>query len=657
MAEREDGLLHSRQNKLNRLRERGIDPYPPRFRRTTDAATAIAEFAAAEAAAGDSATEPQGPEHSLAGRITAIRVMGRAAFLDLRDGSGTVQAMLRQNVLGDGYDLLKDLDLGDFLGVSGPMLRTRTGQISIAAHSLTLLAKGMRPLPEKWHGLRDVEIRYRQRYLDLIADPEGMTAFAQRSRVISGIRRFLDGRGFLEVDTPILVPVAAGAHARPFATHHNALNQRLYLRIATELYLKRLIVGGLDKVYELGRVFRNEGIDQDHNPEFTLLESYEAYADYKDVMTMVEQMISSVAQEVRGTMKIPYGDKIINFTPTPQWPRLSLKDELYRRCGIDLDAYPPDADAAFVKAVANLIPEASPRESRGRLIDKLVSTYIEPQLIQPTFLLDYPAVMSPLAKEKPEQPGYVERFEAFAAGMEIANSYTELNDPAAQRARFEEQENIRQLFRDEEVDRLDEDFLTALEYGMPPTGGLGVGIDRLAMLLTGQSSIRDVLLFPQMRAIPSGGGGLDGREDNLLKFAEWFDHPKRLRILEPTRAFVQWSRTRQRAGSVMEFSRWLDLPEHNRLPPVNAYNDWIQQIGARHRSYAYEFAHWLERADRNWERAAEAAEYYVQYEFAPLERLQNVRDFAFWLEMPENENSRWHPRAAAEHYIQGVLRR
>ena len=514
MAEREDGLLHSRQNKLNRLRERGIDPYPPRFRRTADAATAIAEFAAAEAAAGDSAAaETDGGEmpeleHSLAGRITAMRVMGRAAFLDLRDGSGTVQAMLRQNVLGDGYELLKDLDLGDFLGVSGPMLRTRTGQISIAAHSLTLLAKGMRPLPEKWHGLRDVEIRYRQRYLDLIADPEVMTAFAQRSRVISGIRRFLDGRGFLEVDTPILVPVAAGAHARPFATHHNALNQRLYLRIATELYLKRLIVGGLDKVYELGRVFRNEGIDQDHNPEFTLLESYEAYADYNDVMAMVEQMISGVAQEVCGTMEISYAGESINFTP--KWPRLSLKDELYRRCGIDLDAYPPDADAAFVKAVANLIPEASPRESRGRLIDKLVSTYIEPQLIQPTFLLDYPAVMSPLAKEKPEQPGYVERFEAFAAGMEIANSYTELNDPAAQRARFEEQESIRQLFRDEEVDRLDEDFLTALEYGMPPTGGLGVGIDRLAMLLTGQSSIRDVLLFPQMRAIPVGEKEEDG---------------------------------------------------------------------------------------------------------------------------------------------------
>ena len=502
MPEREDGLLGSRQTKLNRLRERGVDPYPPRFRRTADAADAIAAFEAAEPVE----PAPEGaavetPQHSLAGRIMSMRVMGRAAFLDLRDGSGTVQAMLRRNLLGEDYDLLKDLDLGDFLGVTGPMLRTRTGQVSIEAHTLTLLAKGMRPLPEKWHGLRDVEIRYRQRYLDLIADPEIMTAFAQRSRVISGIRRFLDGRGFLEVDTPILVPVAAGAHARPFDTHHNALNQRLYLRIATELYLKRLIVGGFDKVYELGRVFRNEGIDQDHNPEFTLLESYEAYADYNQVMEMVESMISTVAKEVRGTMQIPYGEAVIDFTPP--WPRLQLKDELYQRSGIDLDAYPEDA--ALVRKAADLGLEVGPRESRGRLIDKLVSTFIEPNLVQPTFLLDYPEVMSPLAKAKPGLPGYVERFEAFAAGMEIANSYTELNDPAVQRARFEEQENIRQLYQDEEVDRLDEDFLTALEYGMPPTGGLGVGIDRLAMLLTGQSSIRDVLLFPQMRRLGVGG--------------------------------------------------------------------------------------------------------------------------------------------------------
>jgi len=355
----------------------------------------------------------------------------------------------------------------------------------------------MRPLPEKWHGLRDTEIRYRQRYLDLIANPDVMTTFSQRSRIIGGIRRFLDGRGFLEVDTPIMVPVAAGAHARPFVTHHNALDQQLYLRIATELYLKRLIVGGFDKVYELGRVFRNEGIDQDHNPEFTLLESYEAYADYNDVMTMVEELLSTVAQDVRGAMQVPFGEHLIDFTPP--WPRLQLREELQRHSGIDINEYPDDA--SLTKRAAQLGLEIGPRESRGRLIDKLLSTFVEPHLIQPTFLLDYPEDMSPLAKAKPGCPGYVERFEAYAAGMEIANSYTELNDPAVQRERFEAQESIRQMYQDDEVDRKDEDFLLSLEYGMPPTGGLGMGIDRLIMLLTGQTSIRDILLFPQMRTI------------------------------------------------------------------------------------------------------------------------------------------------------------
>ncbi|MBM3942498.1 MAG: lysine--tRNA ligase [SAR202 cluster bacterium] len=494
MPDQRQDLLESRQAKLDRLRQRGIDPYPPRFHRTCDTAAAVARFEAEEAKPPETS---ESPLLSLAGRIVSMRVMGRAAFLDLQDHSGTVQALLRQNVLGNGFDLLKDLDMGDFLGVTGPMMRTRTGQVSVEARELTLLSKGLRPLPEKFHGLRDVETRYRQRYLDLIANPERLATFRQRSRIIQGIRNFLDGRGFLEVDTPILVPVAAGAHARPFVTHHNALDQRLYLRIATELYLKRLIVGGFDKVYELGRVFRNEGIDQDHNPEFTLLESYQAYADYHDVMQMVEAMVSTVAQQVLGTMQVAYGEHVINFAPP--WRKVNLKDELQARSGIDLDDYPDDASLS--RRAAELGVESHLRESRGRLIDKLISTFVEPHLVQPTFLLDYPEVMSPLAKAKPGCPGYVERFEAFAAGMEIANSYTELNDPAVQRQRFEAQESIRQLFKDEEVDRQDDDFLTALEYGMPPTGGLGVGIDRLVMLLTGQPSIRDCLLFPQMRTL------------------------------------------------------------------------------------------------------------------------------------------------------------
>ncbi len=497
MPDREDGLLASRQAKLERVRQLGIDPYPARFERTCYAAAAIARFEAVESG---EEPEPETREVALAGRITSIRVMGRAAFLDLWDASGPVQALLRQNVLGEAFDLLKVLDIGDHLGVTGPMIRTRTGQVTIDAHRLTLTAKGMRPLPEKWHGLRDVEIRYRQRYLDLISNPDVMSVFAQRSWIIRTVRRFLDERGFLEVDTPTLVPVAAGAHARPFVTHHNALDQQLYLRIATELYLKKLIIGGFDRVYELGRVFRNEGIDQDHNPEFTLLESYEAYADYNAVMEMVESMVSSVAQEVRGTNQVPYGEHVIDFTPP--WRRVSLREELITRSGIDIDEFPDDASLAAEAVRRGL--EAAPRQSRGRLVDQLISTFVEPHLIQPTFLLDYPEEMSPLAKAKPDAPGYVERFEAFAAGMEIANSYSELNDPAVQRQRMEGQHYLAQVMGDDEADRLDEDFLLALEYGMPPTGGLGMGIDRLVMLLAGQTSIRDVVLFPQMRTPQSG---------------------------------------------------------------------------------------------------------------------------------------------------------
>ena len=483
----------SRQAKLERLRERGIDPYPPRYSRTCDNATAVALFEAVEA---DSRPAAHAEGISLAGRIVSIRQMGRAAFLDLQDDSGSIQALFRRNNLGDDFELLRDLDLGDHIGLGGNLIRTRTGEITIDATSAVIIAKGMRPLPEKYHGLRDTETRYRQRYLDLIANREVMDVFRLRSKVISGIRSFLDERGFLEVDTPVLVPVAAGAHARPFITHHNALDEQLYLRIATELYLKRLIVGGFDKVYEIGRVFRNEGIDQDHNPEFTLLESYEAYADYNHVMEMVEQMISRLAVDATGAMQVTVGEDLIDFTPP--WRRVSLREELQRRSGIDLDNCD---DAELQRRAAAMHVDTGIRESRGRIIDKLLSALVEPHLVQPTFLLDYPEEMSPLAKGKPDAPGYVERFEAFSCGMEIANSYTELNDPQVQRQRFEGQEEIRQLYQDEEVDRLDEDFLTAMEYGMPPTGGLGIGIDRLVMLLSGQRSIRDVVLFPQMRRL------------------------------------------------------------------------------------------------------------------------------------------------------------
>ena len=507
-----DVFKANREAKLDRIRERGIDPFPPRYRRTCDNAAAVALFEAVEAG---SRPETEGEGLSLAGRIVALRNMGRSAFLDLQDASGSIQVMLRRNNLGEDFELLRDLDIGDHLGVEGNLIRTRTGEVTIDASRATIIAKGMRPLPEKYHGLRDTETRYRQRYLDLIANRENMEVFRLRSKVISGIRRFLDDRGFLEVDTPVLVPVAAGAHARPFITHHNALDEQLYLRIATELYLKRLIVGGFDKVYEIGRVFRNEGIDQDHNPEFTLLESYEAYADYNDVMDMVEQMISQLAIDATGSAQVAVGEQVIDFTPP--WRKASLGEELQRRGGIDLDACD---DEELQRRARALGVDTGIRESRGRIIDKLMSALIEPHLVQPTFLLDYPEEMSPLAKTKPGSPGYVERFEAFACGMEIANSYTELNDPQVQRERFEGQEEIRRLYQDEEVDRLDEDFLTAMEYGMPPTGGLGIGIDRLVMLLSGQRTIRDVVLFPQMRQLvrlegraSSGSPGLSGRLD------------------------------------------------------------------------------------------------------------------------------------------------
>ena len=504
MADREDTLLENRAAKLARIRANGLDPYPARFHRSYDTATATSLF---------EELEQNDPAHeklqnvTLAGRITSIRDMGKAAFLDLQDASGVIQALLRQNNLKDGFDLLKDLDIGDHLGVRGDLIRTRTGQVTIDAMELTVTAKVMRPLPEKRHGLKDVETRYRQRYLDLIANQdEVMPVFVLRSKVVRGIRRFLDDRGFLEVDTPILVPVPAGAHAKPFVTHHNALDQQLYLRIATELYLKRLIIGGFDKVYEIGRVFRNEGIDQDHNPEFTLLESYEAYADYNDVMEMVEQMVSTIAVDVNGSTEVCIGGQVIDFAPP--WQRVSLREELQKHSGIDLESF--DDDALRQKA-GEMGIDTKVLESRGRLVDKLLSTFVEPHLIQPTFVLDYPEEMSPLAKAKPGAPGYVERFEAFAFGMEIANSYSELNDPKVQRERFEDQAEIQRLYENEDVDRQDEDFLTAMEYGMPPTGGLGIGIDRLVMLLAGQPSIRDVLLFPQMRT--QQGGSTEGNSE------------------------------------------------------------------------------------------------------------------------------------------------
>ena len=432
----------------------------------------------------------------LAGRITAMRSMGRAIFLDIKDGSGKVQAYLRQDAVGEEkYSLLQDFDIGDFIGVEGLLFKTRTGEITIKASDFMMLSKSLQPLPEKWHGLADVEKRYRQRYLDLLSNEQVRRTFEMRGRTISAMRRFLEERGFIEVETPVLQSFAGGALARPFVTHHHALNRGLYLRIATELHLKRLIIGGFDRVYEIGRVFRNEGISTKHNPEFTTLESYQAYADYHDVMEMVEQMVSFIAKEVLGTTKISFGGLTVDLSPP--WRRLTLRDAIKERSGIDFEAFPDaSALAAGIRETGLSVDEGL---SWGKLVDYLLSHTVEPNLIQPTFLMDYPVELSPLAKRKPGGDHLVERFEAFAGGMEIANAFSELNDPLEQRERFKEQERIRALFGDEEAERIDEDFLLALEHGMPPTGGLGMGIDRLVMLLTGHQSIREVILFPQLR--------------------------------------------------------------------------------------------------------------------------------------------------------------
>ena len=490
----ESQLLGVRREKLQRLRDKGIDPYPHSYNRTHTTQEAISSFEAVEEQLED---DRQSDAVSVAGRIIRLRGMGKATFIDIRDGQGTVQVLLRRNNLPDTYDTLKDLDIGDFIGVAGPLFRTRTGEVTVQADEWTLLSKSLRPLPEKWHGLSDVELRYRQRYLDLIANDDARRIAIMRSRMVSALRRFMDGRGFMEVETPVLVPVAAGGTARPFLTHHNTLDRDLYLRIATELYLKRLIVGGLEQVYEIGRIFRNEGVDDTHNPEFTMMESYEAYADYNDVMRMVEEMVSGLAAEVLGSNSVEFEGGTIDFTPP--WPRLSLHEEVRRRTGIDfLVCVDIESLKTEMKAVGL---DVGQQMSWGGLLDKLVSSAVEPHIVQPTFLVDYPVQMSPLAKKKRGEPRLVERFEGFVAGMEICNSFTELNDPEDQRRRLESQEALHAQFQDEDMDRLDEDFLVALEHGMPPTGGLGLGIDRLVMLFTGQRSIREVVLFPQLRSI------------------------------------------------------------------------------------------------------------------------------------------------------------
>lgn len=479
-----------RMQRLHALREQGINPYPNRVMRTHTILEILQHF-----------DEWQGPEGSftITGRIRLMREMGKVAFVKIEDGTGNIQAYFRINDLGeDAYRMLKLLDVGDFVQASGFLFLTRTGEPTLHVREYSLISKGLRPLPEKYHGLEDKEIRQRKRYLDLIANGDDIKdVFVTRSRTVSAMRRYMDSLGFLEVETPILQPLYGGATARPFITHHNTLDRNFYLRIADELYLKRLIVGGFERVYEIGRDFRNEGIDRTHNPEFTMMECYQAYADYEDIMTLVEEMIHFIALEVKGTPRITYQGHEIDLTPP--WRRYHLLNAIVEFTGIDINLYPDKESLAAAMRAKGY--EADPKLGRGRLIDDLKGAMLRqgiPALRQAIFLTDYPRDVSPLAKDHSTVPGLVDRFQPFIGGLECGNAFTELNDPLDQRARFEDQMRQREQ-GDEEAQVLDEDFLEALEIGMPPTGGLGIGVDRLAMLMADQESIRDVILFPAMR--------------------------------------------------------------------------------------------------------------------------------------------------------------
>ena len=479
-----------RVEKLTAVRAAGLDPYPARFSCTHSVAEALQAFAASEGKA-------ELPAVLTAGRLMSIRVMGKAAFAHIMDGTGRIQLYLRQEEVGqENYErFLRLFDIGDSVGVQGPLFRTRTGEVTVRVTSITMLAKALRPLPEKWHGLTDVEARYRQRYLDLLVNETARNTFVIRTRLVSAIRRYLDERGFLEVETPVLQPIYGGAAARPFVTHHNELDADLYLRISDELYLKRLIIGGLDRVYEIGHDFRNEGVSTRHNPEFTQIEVYQAYADYNDMMCLTENVWHAVATQVLGTAKITFQGHELDYTPP--WRRLRMRDAILEATGIDIAVY-RDRDALRQQLQERKL-ELDWKPTWGQQVEELMKEFVEPQLIQPTFLLDYPLDISPLAKQKPDAPGFVERFEFFIGTLECGNAFSELNDPLDQRARFEMQGRQLQA-GDEEAHPMDEDWIRALEYGMPPTGGLGSGIDRMAMLFTDNPSIREVILFPPLRS-------------------------------------------------------------------------------------------------------------------------------------------------------------
>ncbi len=481
-------LMQIRRDKLTKLKEEGKNPFEiTKFNRTHTSKQVV-----------DNYEELEGKDVTVAGRIMAKRIMGKASFCHIQDGDGRIQSYISINELGEeSYKQFKEDDIGDIIGITGFVFKTKTGEISIHAKEVTLLSKSLRPLPEKFHGLKDTDLRYRQRYVDLIMNPEVKDTFLKRIQILQEVKNILNEKGYLEVETPILNTIAGGAAARPFITHHNTLDMDMYLRIANELYLKRLIVGGFDKVYEMGRMFRNEGMDIKHNPEFTNIELYSAYEDYNDMMDITEEIISKVALKVLGTTKITYQGTQIDLTPS--WKRISMIGSIKEVTGVDFNTI--ETDEAAKKAAEELHVELDELKlTRGEIISQVFEAKVEETLIQPTFIYDYPVEVSPLTKRKPSDPRLTERFEVFIGAREYGNAYSELNDPIDQYERFKKQMEARDA-GDEEANMMDEDFVTALEYGMPPTGGLGIGIDRLVMLLTDSASIRDVLLFPTMKPL------------------------------------------------------------------------------------------------------------------------------------------------------------
>lgn len=487
MEETKD-LIQQRREKLDEIRKFGVEPYPHKYEPTHTTSAIHRDFADIQETSDDAQTV------RIAGRIMTKRDHGKSSFAHLQDSEGQIQIYVRRDKIGpDPYKIYRRFDSGDIVGAEGTVFRTRTGELTVLVDTIELLSKSIRPLPEKWHGLQDKQTRYRQRYADLIMNPEVKDVFVKRTQIVQAIRNMLNTRNFIEVETPVLQPIYGGANARPFTTYHNTLEQSLYLRIANELYLKRLIVGGFDRVYEFSRDFRNEGMDRDHNPEFTMLELYQAYADYIEIMALTETLIAETAKTLHGTAKITYQEHELDLTPP--WERLSMVDAVRKYAGID--PVPLSADELY-KAAVDVGLDLVGDETKGKIIAELFDEFAESKLIQPTFITDYPIDVSPFAKKKPDSPEFVERFEVFICGMEVVNAFSELNDPVDQRQRFLEQANNLEA-GDDEAFMVDEDYLRALEYGMPPTGGLGIGIDRLTMLLTNQYSIRDVILFPQMR--------------------------------------------------------------------------------------------------------------------------------------------------------------